>query len=32
MEESDIKKVKDLEDENRRLNEMFADQNLDNQF
>ena len=26
MEASDIKKIKDLEDENRRLKKMFADQ------
>ncbi len=31
METSDIKKIKDLEDENRRLKQMFADLNLENQ-
>ena len=31
MEASDIKKIKDLEDENRRLKQMFADLNLENQ-
>lgn len=31
METSDIKKIKDLEDENRRLKQMFADLNLKNQ-
>ncbi len=30
MEASDIKKIKDLEEENRRLKEMFADLNLEN--
>ncbi len=30
MEASDIKKIKDLEDENRRLKQMFADQSLEN--
>lgn len=28
IEASDIKKIKDLEDENRRLKQMFADLNL----
>ncbi|EHC3101353.1 hypothetical protein JTQ38_004655, partial [Salmonella enterica subsp. enterica serovar Senftenberg] len=28
MEASDIKKIKDLEDENRRLKQMFADLSL----
>lgn len=31
MEASDIKKIKDLEDENRRLKQMFADLSLENQ-
>lgn len=31
MEASDIKKIKALEDENRRLKQMFADLNLENQ-
>lgn len=30
MEAADIKKIKDLEDENRRLKQMFADLSLDN--
>lgn len=30
MEASDIKKIKDLEDENRRLKQMFADLSLEN--
>lgn len=30
MEPSDIKKIKDLEDENRRLKQMFADLSLEN--
>ncbi|OSG15656.1 hypothetical protein R560_18725 [Salmonella enterica subsp. enterica serovar 6,8:i:-] len=30
METSDIKKIKDLEDENRRLKQMFADLSLEN--
>ena len=30
MEVSDIKKIKDLEDENRRLKQMFADLSLEN--
>ena len=30
MEASDIKKIKDLEDENRRLKQMFADLSLQN--
>lgn len=30
MEASDIKKIKDLEDENRRLKQMFADLRLEN--
>ena len=30
MEASDIKKMKDLEDENRRLKQMFADLSLEN--
>lgn len=30
MEASDIKKIKDLEDENRRLKQMFADLGLEN--
>ena len=30
MEASDIKKMKDLEDENRRLKQMFADMSLEN--
>lgn len=30
MEFSDIKKIKDLEDENRRLKQMFADLSLEN--
>ncbi|ETJ12400.1 MAG: IS1400 transposase A, partial [Escherichia coli DORA_A_5_14_21] len=30
MEASDIKKIKDLEDENRRLKKMFADLSLEN--
>lgn len=30
MEASDIKKIKALEDENRRLKQMFADLNLEN--
>lgn len=30
MEASDIKKIKDLEDENRRLKQMFADISLEN--
>jgi len=30
MEASDIKKMKDLEDENRRIKQMFADLNLEN--
>jgi len=30
MEASDIKKIKDLEDENRRLRQMFADLSLEN--
>ncbi len=30
MESSDIKKIKDLEDENRRLKQMFADLSLEN--
>ena len=30
MEASDIKKIKDLKDENRRLKQMFADRNLVN--
>lgn len=30
MEASDIKKIKDLEDENRRLKQMFADPSLEN--
>lgn len=30
MEASDINKIKDLEDENRRLKQMFADISLEN--
>ncbi|EBW8988892.1 hypothetical protein KZ804_15875 [Enterobacter cloacae] len=30
MEASDIKKIKDLEDENRRLKQMFVDLSLEN--
>ena len=30
MEGSDIKKMKDLEDKNRRLKQMFADQSIEN--
>lgn len=30
MEASDIKKIKDIEDENRRLKQMFADLSLEN--
>ena len=30
MEASDLKKIKDLEDENRRLKQMFADISLEN--
>lgn len=30
MEASDIRKIKDLEDENRRLKQMFADLSLEN--
>lgn len=30
MEATDIKKIKDLEDENRRLKQMFADISLEN--
>lgn len=30
MEASDIKKIKDLEDENRRRKQMFADLSLEN--
>lgn len=30
MEASDIKRIKDLEDENRRLKQMFADMSLEN--
>ena len=30
MEASDIKRLKELEDENRRLKQMFADQSLEN--
>ena len=30
MEASDIKKMKDLEEENRRLKQMFADLSLEN--
>ena len=30
IEASDIKKIKDLEDENRRLKKMFADLSLEN--
>ena len=30
LEASDIKKIKDLEDENRRLKQMFADLSLEN--
>lgn len=30
MEVSDIKKIKDLEDENRRLKQIFTDQSIEN--
>ena len=30
MEASDIKKIKDLEDENRRLKQMFVDLSMEN--